>query len=413
MNKTPIEKYVLDAATLLGKKKEAALFLLPEREIQVSIPFTRGNRTNTLLGYRIQHSSKLGPYKGGIRYHPEVDLNEAKTLASLMTFKNALVDIPFGGGKGGIAINPADYSHKELETITRAFIGRIYDFIGPDKDIPAPDVNTNSLVMGWIRSEYEKITGKAAPGVVTGKALDNGGIEGREQATGEGGAMVLNYFVNQLGLKPKGLTVAIQGFGNVGSYLSLALERNGYNIVAIADAQGAIRYQKGLSASETFNEIYYKSNTLQKTCRCRNFKCSLNDCEKLSNKELLEADVDILIPAAVGNQINAQNARNIKAKIILEMANNPTAPEADGILNQRNKIIIPDILANAGGVTASYFEWLQNKGEKRWKKDKVDKELSIYMKKAAARVWSAHKTYKCSLRAAAYIVAIKRLLNKN
>lgn len=409
MNQSPVEKYILDAAKRLGKKKEAQCFLIPEREIQVAIPFTRNKQTEILTGYRIQHSSKLGPYKGGLRYHPEVDLDEARTLANLMTFKNAVVDIPFGGGKGGIAINPSKFSLDELETITRTFIDKIADFIGPQKDIPAPDVNTNAEVMGWVRDEYEKITKTKAPGVVTGKALNDDGIEGREQATGEGGVMVLNYFVSKLGLKPKNLTVAIQGFGNVGSYLALALERNGYNIIALADAQGAIRHTKGLSASETFNEIYYKKNNLQKTCRCRNFKCTLGDCDKITNKDLLEADVDILIPAAVDNQINIKNARNIKAKIILEMANNPTTPGADKILNLRKKIIIPDILANAGGVTVSYFEWLQNKGKKKWRKEKVDKELASYMKKAAACVWSAHKTYKCPLRTAAYIIALKNI----
>lgn len=412
MEKTPTEKYITKAASLLKKSDQAQKYLEPERIVEVNIADPRKGNNGLIKGYRVQHSNALGPYKGGLRYHPAVDMEEAITLASLMTWKNSLVGVPFGGAKGGLAINPSDYSKTELELVTREFTRKIADVIGPNKDVPAPDVNTNPEIMSWIRSEYEKIIGKKAPGVITGKAIDDGGSQGRTEATGEGGAIVLNEIVKHLKLDPKKLTVAIQGFGNVGSYLALALDRYGYNIVAVSDAEGAVSYDDGLSAQETFDAIYDKKLKLKQTCKCKKGGCSLSDCRMTSNEKLLESDVDILIPAAVDNQITKKNAKNIKTKIILEMANNPTTPEADAILKKRGKIIIPDILANAGGVTVSYFEWFQNQNKQKWTLDKVNKELEKYMVEATRKTLEASKKYHCDLRTAAYITSLKRILNR-
>lgn len=409
-----VDVYLKSAANKLKLSPDKLkLVQEPQRIVEVNITGVKSNNYKLIKGYRVQHSNALGPYKGGLRYHPAVDMEEAITLASLMTWKNSLVGVPFGGAKGGLAINPNDFTKKELEVVTREFIRKIADVIGPEKDVPAPDVNTNPEIMNWVRDEYEKYIGKKAPGVVTGKAVADGGSRGRTEATGEGGVIVLNEIVKHLKLDPKKLTVAIQGFGNVGSYLGLALERYGYNIVAISDAEGAVSYDDGLSAQETFDAIYNKNIKLKQTCKCKIGGCPVTACKKHSNKQLLESEVDILIPAAVDNQIAKENAPRIKAKIILEMANNPTTPEADAILRRRKKIVIPDILANAGGVTVSYFEWFQNQNKQKWTLDKVNKELNKYMVSATRKTLEASKKYHCDLRTSAYIVALKRIAEES
>lgn len=398
------------AKKLKVDSEKLAMFAVPERVIEVAVPITKGGKKQIYFGYRIQHSNILGPYKGGLRFHPEVDLTEVRILSSLMTWKNSLVGLPFGGAKGGIAIDPSTLNEKELEELTRAFTRQIADVIGPQKDIPAPDVNTTAQIMGWIRNEYEKIVGHKAPGVVTGKAIEDGGSQGRSAATGEGGVAVLKNIVEHMNLDPSKLTVAIQGFGNVGSFLAVGLEREGFQIQAISDAEGAITHKKGLNAWETFEEIHKNRHKLADTCRCKPGKCCLDDCRKLSNADLLESDVDILIPAAVDRQITENNAHKIKAKIVLEMANNPITPEADTILKERGIVIIPDILANAGGVTVSYFEWLQNNNNERWSEEKVLNELREYMAKATEKVIRAAKKYNCDYRTASYIIALERIL---
>ena len=380
-----------------------------DRTVTVTIPLRQKEKTTLFLGYRVQHNNYLGPYKGGLRFHPEVNLEEAEVLASLMTWKCALLGLPFGGAKGGLAVDPLSLSAPELEALTRAFVRAIADIIGPDKDVPAPDVGTGAREMGWIKDEFERISGEPSPAVVTGKALEDGGSRGRNKATGEGGVAVLANIVNRLGLERENLTVAVQGFGNVGSFLSLGLEREGFKIVAISDVSGAVVHSGGLSARQTYKNMYEAKKELVAMCPCKKGDCSPRECKKLSNKELLEGDVDILIPAALGGQITKENAPKIKAKIVLEMANNPITPEGDAILEKRGVVVVPDILANAGGVTVSYFEWLQNKKEEVWGEKKVLDMLCEKMNKATDKVWQVHKDMKCSLREAAYVVAVKAI----
>jgi len=407
-----VDTYINEAARHLKlRPDELELLHTPERVIEVAVPLRRRGKTEIYRGYRIQHSSALGPYKGGLRYHPDVSMDEARILASLMTWKCAVAGLPFCGGKGGIAVDPSTLSEKELEALTRAYIRLIADTIGPDKDVPAPDVNTNPKVMAWIRDEYEKIVGKKAPGVVTGKAIEDGGSEGREEATGEGGAIVLAHIIKNEKFRMKNIRVAIQGFGNVGSHLALALERMGANVVAISDHSGAIYHPEGLKVHDTLNSVHWEGKKLARTCHCAAGGCKIDDCHKLTNQELLELPVDVLVPAAIDNQITRDNAHKIKAKVVLEMANNPTTPVADKILHRCGIKVIPDILANAGGVTVSYFEWLQNQKRQKWSKSKVLSELDKYISRAARQVWQKSQSAKTTLRTAAYIIAVERVLD--
>ncbi|MGI6370982.1 MAG: Glu/Leu/Phe/Val family dehydrogenase [Patescibacteria group bacterium] len=405
--------YIKRAARKLKLPNDVVNKLMaPNRTLGVTVPLKRKGKTELFFGYRVQHNNNIGPYKGGLRFHPAVDMEEVKVLASLMTWKCALLDLPFGGAKGGLAVDPTSLTEAELEALTRTFVAAIADVIGPDKDILAPDVGTSSREMSWIRSEFEKITGQKAPAVVTGKTLEEGGSNGRDKATGEGGVAVLLNIVKKLKLKPEKMKIAVQGFGNVGSFLSLGLEREGFNVVAIADASGAIAHGSGLSAMQAYEDMYRSGKKLMAMCPCKKGNCSLRECKKLSNKELLESNVDILIPAALGGQITKENAPKIKAKIVLEMANNPITPEGDAILEKRGVIVVPDILANAGGVTVSYFEWLQNKQREKWSEKKVIDMLYGKMHKATNEVWNTHIKLKCSLREAAYIIALKKVAGK-
>lgn len=407
-----VDHYLKAAARHLGlAADELAVLSTPERTVEVTIPLERGGKTSLYHGYRIQHSSRRGPYKGGLRYHPDIDMHEARLLASLMTWKNGVLDLPLGGGKGGIAVDPTGLSKEELEALTRAFTRRIAAVIGPEQDIPAPDVNTNPETMAWIRDEYEKVLGKPAPGVVTGKPVEAGGSAGREQATGEGGVTVLLEVLKNLGKKPENLQVAVQGFGNVGAHLALALEREGFRVVALSDSHGGIYHPKGLHIEETYQAIHWRSEDLQHTCYCTPGGCSLEDCRALTNAELLELEVDILAPAAIDNQLTKENAQRIKAPIILEMANNPTTVEADEILTERGQLLVPDILANAGGVTVSYFEWLQNQRGETWPEVEVLQQLRDQMTKATQVVWERHERAGVSLRLAAFLIALERVRN--
>jgi glutamate dehydrogenase/leucine dehydrogenase len=385
----------------------------PQREIKVYFPLKRDNGEIEIFeGYRIQHNNFLGPYKGGIRYFPEVNEDEIKTLAFLMTIKCALIGLPLGGAKGGIRINPKNLSERELENLSREYVRKIYDFIGPDKDIPAPDVNTNSKIIDFMIGEYLKISNAIdvkLKATFTGKSSENDGSEGREEATGKGGEIILERFVEKIGFK-KPLTVAIQGFGNVGYNLAKFLYQKGYKLVALSDSKGGIYNEEGFNP-ELVMECK-KEKGMISGCYCVGSVCDINLGRDISNEDLLELDVDILIPSALENVINTENAENIKAKIILEMANNPLTEKADEILNKKGVIIIPDILANSGGVTVSYFEMLQNLNNEKWSKEKVFEELENYLSKAFDEVWQIKEKLNVDLRKTSFIIALKRIYHR-
>ncbi len=385
----------------------------PQREIKVYLPLKRDNGEMEIFeGYRIQHNNFLGPYKGGIRYFPEVDEDEIKTLAFLMTIKCALVGLPLGGAKGGIRVDPKNLSEKELENLSREYVRKIYDFIGPDKDIPAPDVNTNAKIMDWMTDEYLKISNSKdikLKATFTGKSIQNDGSEGREEATGKGGEIILERFVEKVGFK-KPLTVAIQGFGNVGYNLAKFLYQKGYRLVALSDSKGGIYSEEGFNP-ELVMECK-KEKGMISGCYFVGSVCDSSLGRDISNEELLELDVDILVPAALENVINEKNADKIKAKIILEMANNPLTEEADEILNRKGVVVIPDILANSGGVIVSYFEMLQNLNNEKWSKEKVFEELEKYLSKAFDEVWQIKEKLNVDLRKASYIVALRRIYHR-
>lgn len=394
-----------------------AQLLEPERAITVSLPFKRDNgEIVKTSGYRIQHSSILGPYKGGIRYHQDVYMDEIKAFACLMTMKNAVVNIPLGGGKGGITINPKELSEHELEQLTRLFTKRLGTAIGPKIDVPAPDVNTNPKIMGWIVDEYERITGdEHAQAVVTGKPLDKGGSEGRTEATGFGGGYVLLHMLKKLGKDPKDMTVAVQGFGNVGLYVAQFLQEAGMKIVALSDSKGGIYIPDGIESIENINKCKQEKGYLS-GCYCVGSVCDINNKDKvggrdITSSELMELPVDVVIPAALENAITEENAGQIQAKFVLEMANAPTTLEADEILSKREIVTIPDILANAGGVTVSYYEWYQNMHNEKWTKEEVFAKLKEQMESAADEVMTAAETNDTSYREAAFIVALHRLEN--
>ncbi len=335
--------------------------------------------------------------KGGLRYHPEVDLDEVRSLASLMTWKTAVVDIPYGGAKGGIAVDVSKLSQRELERITRKFVDEIHDIIGPDTDIPAPDMGTDHRVMAWIMSQYNKYHG-FNPGVVTGKPVEYYGIPGREEATGRGVGILTLKLLGRLGRKPAGARVAIQGFGNVGTHTAKYLYEADCKVVAISDANCGYFRPDGLNVA----------NALRHTIDHDRSLCGFKEAEQITNAELLELDVDVLIPAAIGGVITQENAAKIKAPIIVEGANAPVHPDADEILDEAKKIIVPDILANAGGVTVSYFEWAQNRQFYNWNLNRVRQELEKSLTTAFEQVWEMSKQRDVSLRTAAFMLGIDR-----
>jgi len=399
---------IRQAAGKLNLPEETINILLtPEKETKVdfSVKMDDGT-TKTFTGYRIQHNSLLGPYKGGIRYHPEVDLDEVSALAMWMTIKTATVDLPLGGGKGGVICNPKELSETELENLTRAFTRKIAPIIGPHKDIPAPDVYTNSKIMDIIVDEYSKIKNlpiEEAKAVVTGKSLENGGSLGRDTATARGGQFVLKQAIEQTQIIPtlKEATVAIQGSGNVGGNFAKLIAKDGAKVIAISDSKTAIHNPDGLDI-EKILEHKKQTGSFSNT----------PDSTQITNQQLLELECNILVPAALANQITEKNANNIKAKIILELANGPTTPEADKILEGKNKLILPDILTNAGGVTVSYYEWCQNIHKEKWTAEEVDEKLKEKMQKATKEILNKKEKYKTSTRIAAYINAIERLAKK-
>lgn len=380
----------------------------PDRIVTVSLPMKmRDGTIKTFTGYRVQHNNILGPYKGGLRYHPNVDLDEVKALAFWMSMKCAVVDIPMGGGKGGITVNPKEFSEKELKTLSQLFANRLAPVIGPTKDVPAPDVNTNPKIMKWMVEEYSKIEGQKTPAVITGKPIQNGGSQGRTEATGLGGSYVLLAALKKLKKNPKGMTVAVQGFGNVGYYIAYYLAKAGMRVVAVSDSKEGIYVAEGLNPKVTLD--CKKEKGYLSGCYCVGSVCDLNKGRKITNEELLELPVDILIPSALGNVITKENAAKIQAKIILEMANGPITSDADALLARKETLVIPDILANAGGVCTSYFEWYQNMHEEKWTKEEVFKKLKAQMERVTSDVFTASKKYTMTLRDSAYAVALQRI----
>jgi glutamate dehydrogenase (NAD(P)+) len=400
---SPIQEvnyYFRKAAKVMDLSPSVERMLVnPYREVKVdvSIHLDNGDLEN-FTGYRVQHDRSRGPMKGGLRYHPTVDMEEAQGLASLMTWKTAVMNLPFGGAKGGIAVDPGKLSAPELERLTRKFVQLIHDIIGPHTDIPAPDVNTNAQVMAWIMDEYSRIHG-FSPAVVTGKPVDLFGSRGREEATGRGVVFALEEYLRDAKAgEIKDKTFAVQGFGNVGSWTARFLRQRGGKVVAVSDVGGAIRYRPGL-------DIPALTEHVKKTRSVAGFPGT----EAIGNDELLALDVDVLVPAALGGVITNKNADDIRARIVLEAANAPTTPEADEALTERGVVVLPDIYVNAGGVTVSYFEWAQNIQQFTWEEDKVNTELQRHMREAYATLARVAKERKVSFRTAAYVVAIGRV----
>jgi len=371
----------------------------PERILQFSFPVVMDNGTTKIFeGYRVQYSSARGPYKGGIRFHPKVNLDEVKALAFWMAVKCAVAGIPLGGGKGGVAVDPKTLSKGELERLTRAFTRKLVPFIGPEQDVPAPDVNTTPEIMAWMADEYARVLGRLVPGVVTGKPLNSGGSQGRTEATAQGGIYVLLELLAKLKLQPKKITMAVQGMGNVGGIMAQLASQAGIKVVAMSDSSGGIYNPQGLNVTAV--EKYKKE------------KGSLKDfpgAQNITNAKLLELPVVVLVPAALENQITKDNAGCIKAKVVFEMANGPTTPEADVKLANKGVVVVPDVLANSGGVTVSYFELVQNLQQYYWTEGEVLKKLEPIIVQAFKQIWQRAEQLKVPLRTAAFVIALERI----
>jgi len=431
-------------AEKLGLKEEMIRRLIePEMVHEFSFPVKMDNgQVKVLKGWRIQHNSALGPYKGGIRFHPETVREEVQALATLMSIKCAVAGLPYGGGKGGVAIDPKKLSSAELERLSREYVKKIAHFIGEDVDVPAPDVNTNPQIMAWMIDEYQKIKGYQSRATFTGKPVSMGGSLGRTEATGRGGVIVLkallekligkNFLASELASSPKSarsvaprsssqnegslrrslaqtstqrenfspsaLTIAVQGFGNVGYYFALLAKEAGFKVVAVSDSKGGIFDKDGLDPKKI---LEYKKKKVQLTGYSG---------KRITNEELLELPVDILVPAALENVINEKNMKNIKAKVIVEMANGPVTEEAYEYLNKKGVVIVPDVLANSGGVTVSYLEWVQNKAGYYWSEEEVNSKLEVMIKKAFEAIWKKSTEKKIPLKQAAFEVALERIV---
>ena len=375
------------------------LLLTAKREIQVQIPIERDSgELATFIGYRVQHNDARGPLKGGLRYHPQVDLDEVRALAALMTWKTAVVNIPYGGAKGGVAVDPGECSARELERITRRLVDAIHDLFGPDTDIPAPDMGTSADEMAWIMNQYGKYHG-FSPACVTGKPVDYHGIPGREEATGRGvGALTLKL-LGRLGRRIPGTRVALQGFGNVGTHAAKYLHDAECRLVAVGDATAAFHRAEGLDVIELLRHAREHGGRL----------AGFSGGDPISAAELLAADCDVLIPAALGGVLTTANAADVKAAIIVEAANEPIEPEADRLFHDRGTIVLPDILANAGGVTASWFEWVQNRQHYQWGLNRVRQELDRILGEAFEQVWQLSQSRQVPLRTAAYMLGVGRV----
>lgn len=391
------------AAGVMGISEEDYLtFKYPERELKVALPVRMDDGSLKVFeGFRIQHSTLRGPAKGGVRYHQNVNVDEVRALSAWMTFKCAVAAIPYGGGKGGIVCRPREMSKGELERLTRTYIDKISAIISPNTDIPAPDVGTNAQTMDWMVDEYSKLKGESVYGIVTGKSIEIGGSKGRNEATGRGVCFVTLEMMKKYNMKPEDCKIVIQGMGNVGSISAKLLAEEGAKIIAVSDVSCAIYNENGLDIAGIYKYLDSGKNLLDGYT---------GDCKRITNAELLELPCDILIPAALENQITAENADRIKAKIVIEAANGPTSVEADEILNKKGVKVLPDILSNSGGVIVSYFEWVQNLQNFYWEEDDVNAKLKRQIVGAFNDVFDAREKYDCTFRVAAYIVALNRLV---
>jgi glutamate dehydrogenase/leucine dehydrogenase len=393
------------AAGLLGlNQREYIAVKYPERELKVAVPIVMDDGSIRVFeGYRVQHSSSLGPCKGGIRYHQDVEINEVKALAAWMSLKCAVVNIPYGGAKGAVKVNPRELSKGELERLTRRYTAMILPLIGPERDIPAPDVGTNAQIMGWIMDTYSIFKGYTVHGVVTGKPLELGGSLGRQDATGRGVMLITREVLRRLGLNEAGTRVAIQGAGNVGGAAARLLSEIGCKIVAISDVSDGLYDPSGLSVSKVLDFAGGDNGK-------RLAEYQEDGVAHITNEQLLLLDCDVLIPAAIENQINEHIAGDIRARIIVEGANGPTTVEADTILEAKGITVIPDILANAGGVVVSYLEWVQNIQSMTWDEDAVNQTLERVMTRAFDEVWIKSQTNHTTMRTGAYMVALSRIV---
>ncbi len=403
------ENVCIKCYNMLGKvaeklklnESEIDILTIPKRTFTFSFPVIMDDgSTKIFTGYRIQFNNARGPTKGGLRFHPEVDLEDVKMLSFLMALKCAVANIPFGGAKGGVTVDPKKISKGELERVSRAYMRELYKFIGPDTDIPAPDVSTNSEIMAWMLDEYEKIIGKHAPGVITGKPVELGGSLVKDISTSLGGVFVLKEIIKEFNMKPENTKVVVQGFGNVGMNAAKILHEQKYKVIAVSDSKTGIYDEKGLEIEKV---IEHKKNNKS----LKGFKSA----KEITNQEILELDCDVLIPAALEDQITKENADNIKAKIVLELANHPVTAEADTTLEKKRIAVVPDILASAGGVVVSYFEWVQNSMNYYWTEEEVLKKLEKYMITATKEVEKECKNFKCSIRDALYISAVNKVLD--
>lgn len=398
-------KVMDEAAQILGySESDIEPLKYPERELKVSVPVVMDDgSTRVFEGYRIQHSTSRGPAKGGIRFHPAVNNDEVKALAAWMTFKCAVVNIPYGGGKGGVVCDPHELSERELRAITRRFTAAIMPLIGPDQDIPAPDVGSNAAVMGWMMDTYSMLKGHCVHGVVTGKPIELGGALGRNEATGRGVMFTTRNIMKKMGMEMKGTDVAVQGMGNVGSITAKLLHQEGMKVVAVSDVSGGIYKKEGLDIPAIL--VYLGKDR-------KNLLSGYEEdgMTRITNEELLELPVTVLVPAALENQINGTNADKIQAKLIVEAANGPTAAEADPILNEKGVVIVPDILSNAGGVVVSYFEWVQNIQSVSWTEEEVNAKLERIMNNSFEAVYNIAQEKKVPLRTGAYLIAVDRVV---
>ena len=399
-------KVVEQASEILGyPQRDCEAIKYPERELKVAVPVEMDDGTTRVFeGYRVQHSTSRGPAKGGIRYHQNVNIDEVKALAAWMTFKCAVVNIPYGGVKGGIVCDPTKLSDRELRAMTRRFTAAIAPLIGPEVDIPAPDVGTNATVMGWMMDTYSMLKGHTVPGVVTGKPIDLGGALGRNEATGRGVMFTVKNILKKMNLPVEGTDVVVQGMGNVGSVTAKLLHEEGMKVIAVSDVSGGLYDPNGLDIPAIEAYITAKRGNLLSGLE-------LKGATRISNDELLTLKTTVLVPAALENQINGSNADKIQAKLIVEAANGPTSSEADEILKKRGIQVVPDILANAGGVVVSYFEWVQNIQSVSWTEAEVNSKLKDIMDRAFASVWDITQEKQTTLRMGAYLIAVKRVVD--
>jgi glutamate dehydrogenase (NADP+) len=412
------ESILLDASQRLDKAMQYVTISddaverlkYPKASLSVSIPVRMDDGSLRIFqGYRVRYDDTRGPTKGGVRFHPGVNLDEVQSLAFWMTFKCAALNLPFGGAKGGITLNPKELSKFELERLSRGYVDAIANFIGPDVDIPAPDVYTNPMIMGWMMDQYSIINRKITPAVVTGKPVSMGGSLGRETATAMGAFFTINTIFEKLNRQPAETTVAIQGFGNAGAVLAELLFQANYRVVAVSDSQGGIYAKAGLDIP-SIRQMKEATRGI-KAVYCEGTVCNVVDHRPISNEELLELDVDVLVPAALENQITADNAAKIQARYIFEVANGPITSAADDILEANGIQVFPDILVNAGGVTVSYFEWVQNRSGFYWSLAEVNRQLQQRMVEETERIWAIAQDFKVSMRTAAYVHALNRLEN--